>query len=72
LRHAVPKPVKPHVARLRELLLDGPIGKAYRDFIVAVDHGRSLEIAKVVQDLLLAGCDPCSAKVAGVFRLLDG
>ena len=38
LSHSVPKPVKPHVARLRELRLDGPIGKAYCDFVVAVDH----------------------------------
>ena len=72
LSHAVPKPVKPHVARLRELLLDGPVGKAYCDFIVAVDHGGSLGIAKVVQDLALAGRDSCSAKGAGVFCLLDG
>jgi hypothetical protein len=72
LSHAVPKPVKPHVARLRELLLDGPVGKAYCDFIVAVDHGGSLGMVKVVQDLSLAGRDPCSAKGAGVFRLLDG
>jgi hypothetical protein len=72
LSHAVPKPVKPHVARLRELLLDGPVGKAYCDFIVAVDHGGSLGIAKVVLDLSLAGRDSCSAKGAGVFCLLDG
>ena len=52
LSHAVPKPVKPHVARLRELRLDGPIGKAYCycDFIVAVDHRGALGIAKVVQE----------------------
>ena len=72
LSHAVPKPVKPHVARLRELRLDGPIGKAYCDFIVAVDHRGALGIAKVVQDLSLAGRDLCSAKGAGVFRFLDG
>ncbi len=37
-----------------------------------VDHREALGIAKVVQDLSLAGRDPCSAKGAGVFRLLDG
>ena len=72
LGHAVPKPVKSHVARLRELLLHGPVGEAYCDFIVAVDHGWLLGIAEVVQDLPLAGRDFCRAKSAGVFRLLDG
>jgi hypothetical protein len=72
LSHAVPKPVKPHVARLGELLLDGPVGKSYCDFIVAVYHGWPLGVAKVVQDLALAGRNPCSTKGAGVFSLLDG
>ncbi len=72
MSHVVPKPVKPHVARLGELLLYGPIDQSYCDFIVAVYHGWPLGIAKVVQDLALAGRDPCSAKSAGVFCLLDG
>ena len=50
LSNAVPKPVKPHVARLGELLLDGPVGKSDGDLVVTVDDGGTLGVAEVVQD----------------------
>ena len=55
LSNAVPKPVKPHVARLGELLLDGPVGKSDGDLVVTVDDGGTLGVAEVVQNLSLAG-----------------
>jgi hypothetical protein len=36
----------------------------------AVDHGWPLGIAEVVQDMALTDGDLCSAKGAGIFRLL--
>ena len=72
LSNAVPKPVKPHVARLGELLLDGPVGKSDGDLVVTVDDGGTLGVAEVVQNLSLAGRELGSAEGAGVFRLLHG
>ena len=37
LSNAVPKPMKPHVTRLGELLLDGPVGQSDGDLVVTVD-----------------------------------
>ena len=41
------KPMKPHVAGLRHFGLDGPIGQAHGDFIVAMNGGRRLRVPEV-------------------------
>jgi hypothetical protein len=66
------KPVEAHVAWLRHLGLDGPVGKAYGDFIIAINRRGRLRVAKVRENLTLEVRDLCSGKRAPILRFLNG
>ncbi len=70
--HPVLKPVEAHIARFRHLWLDGFVGKAHGDFIVAMNRRGRLRVAKVGEHLSLFVCDLCSGKRAPVLRFLNG
>ncbi len=70
--YPVLKPVEAHVARLRHLRLDGFVGKAHGDFIVAMNRRGRLKVAKVGEHLSLLVCDLFSGKLAPVLRFLNG
>ncbi len=58
------KPMKSHVAGLRHFGLDGLIGQAHSDFIVAMNRGGRLRVPKVGEHLSIfaaANVPPYSA-----------
>jgi hypothetical protein len=66
------KPVEAHVARLRHLGLDDPVGKAHGDFIIAMNRRGRLRVAEVRENLALVVRDLCSGKGAPILRFLNG
>jgi hypothetical protein len=58
------EPRKTHVARLRHFWLNGAIGQAHGDFIVAMNRRGRLRVAKVGEHLSLLVCDLGSGKRA--------
>ncbi len=61
-----------HVAGLRHFGLDGAIGQAHSDFIVAMNRCGRLRVAKVGKHLSLLVRDLGSGKRAPVLRFLNG
>jgi hypothetical protein len=51
--YPVLKPMEAHVARLRHLWIDGLVGMAHGDFIVAMNRRGRLRVAKVGEHLSL-------------------
>jgi hypothetical protein len=66
------KPVEAHVARLRHLGLDGPVGKAHGDFIIAMNRRGRLRVAEVRENLTLEVRNLCSGKRAPILLFLNG
>ena len=66
------KPVEAHVARLRHLGLNGPVGKAHGDFIIAMNRRGRLRVAEVRENLALEVRDLCNGKGAPILRFLNG
>ncbi len=69
--YPVLKPMEAHVAGLRHLGLDGLVGKAHREFIVAMNRRGRLRVAKIGEHLSLKVRDFCSGKRAPVLRFLN-
>ena len=74
LANPILQPVESHVAGLRHFGLDGAIGEAHGDFIIAMNRsGRGrLRVAEVGEHLAFKICDLRSSKRAPVFSLLYG
>ena len=70
--YPVLKPMKAHVAGLRHLGLDGLVGKAHGDLIVAMNRRGRLRVAEVGEDLSLQVRDFSSGKRAPILRFLNG
>ncbi len=66
------EPMKTHVARLRHFGLDGAIGQAHGDFIIAMNRRRRLRVAKVGEHLAFLVSDLGGCKRAPVLRFLNG
>ena len=71
LRDSVDQSVQPHVASFGQLGLDGFVGDADSDFVVAVQERRRLRVAKVGEGLAFGDGRPGGAEGAGPFGLLD-
>ena len=64
------EPMKTYVTRLRHFGLDGAIGKAHGDFIIAMNRRRRLRVAKVSEHLAFLVGDLGGCKRAPVLRFL--
>ena len=66
------KPMETHVAGLRHFGLDGAIGQAHSDFIVAMNRRGRLRVSEVGEHLAFLVGDLCGGKRAPVLRFLSG
>jgi hypothetical protein len=66
------EPMKTHVAGLRHFGLDGPIGKAHGDFIIAMNRRGRQRLSKVREYLAFKICDLRRSKRVPIFGLLYG
>ena len=66
------EPVETHVAGLRHFWLDGAIGQAHGDFIIAMNRRGRLRVAKVGEHLSLLVRDLGCGKRAPILRFLNG
>ena len=66
------EPMEAHVAGLRHLGLDGAVGEAHGDFVVAMDRRGRLRVAEVGEHLSFLVGDLCGSKHAPILRFLNG
>ncbi len=72
LANPILQPVKLHVAGLGHLGLDGAVGEAHGNFIVAMDRRGRLRVSEVGENLAFLVGDLCGGERAPVLRFLNG